>query len=123
MLITYYEDGTEAPKQASRAMAGLMTVNAVMSSAILFSWTYVSLFVAEPLAWATWMPISRGYGLTGFFEYPFVMLWAMPLVGIGGAWVGLKGGRKTLAYAFAAIPPVMMILIVGWYYMTPPDWR
>lgn len=123
MLITYYEDGTAAPKQTSRGMAVLMGVNAAITLSILFAWTYVALFVAEPLAWATWMPVSRGYGLNGVFDYPFLMLWILPALGVFGAWVGLKGGKKGMAWSFLAIPPVMMLLILGWFYLAPPDWR
>lgn len=98
-------------------------LNALLSLGILFAWTYVSMFVAEPLAWATWMPINRGYGFNGIFDYPFLMLWLLPIVGICGAWVGLKSGRQVLSYAFVGIPPVMLFLVTGWFYLAPPDWR
>lgn len=123
MLITYYEDGSTAPKQTSRGMAAMMCINAAISLSILFAWTYLALFVAEPFAWATWMPVNRGYGVKGVFDYPFLMLWLMPALGVFGAWVGLKGGRKAMAYSFLCIPPVMLMLIVGWFYLTPPDWH
>ncbi|MDX2155878.1 MAG: hypothetical protein SFW09_05130 [Hyphomicrobiaceae bacterium] len=123
MLITYYEDGSSAPKPLSLLLLALMLANGAFAAAILFAWTYVSLVVAEPLSWATWMPISRGYGITGVLDYPFIILWMLPLIGIFGAWVGVKGGRKTLAYSFVAIPLVMLALIFGWYYITPSDWR
>ena len=123
MLISYYEDGKAAPKQASRTMGALMMVNALLSLGILFAWTYLSMFVAEPLAWATWMPVNRGYGFNGIFDYPFLMLWLMPLVGICGAWLCLKSGREIVAFSFVGIPLVMLLLIVGWFYLTPPDWH
>ncbi len=123
MLISYYEDGVAAPKKASMAMAGLMVVNAVMSAGIVFAWTFVSLFVAEPLAWATWMPINRGYGLFGLVEYPFVLLWIVPLLGICGAWVSLKAGRRALAFTFVALPIGMLALVLGWYHLAPQDWH
>jgi len=104
-------------------MATLMGLNGLVSSAILFAWTYIALFVAEPLSWATWMPISRGYGFTGVLDYPFVMLWVMPLIGIFGAWVGLQGGRKPLAYAFVVVPLAMLALVMGWYHLVPTDWH
>jgi hypothetical protein len=123
MLINYYEDGAAAPARTSRIMLTLMTANGLFASAIVFAWTYVALFMAEPLSWATWMPVSRGYGLYGVFEYPFVTLWGMPLFGIFGAWLSLQAGRKTLAYSFVAVPIVMLCLVMGWYYLTPSDWR
>lgn len=123
MLISYYEDGKVAPKQASRGLGAMVLLNASLSLGILFAWTYLSMFVAEPVAWATWMPVSRGYGFNGIFDYPFVMLWMMPLIGICGTWLSLKSTRLTLAYAFALVPLAMLFLIVGWFYLAPPDWR
>lgn len=123
MLITYYEDGSTAPKRTSKTMGALMVLNGALAASIIFAWTYVAFFVAEPLAWATWMPISRGYGLLGLVDYPFIMLWALPLIGIFGAWVCLKGGQKTAAYAFVAVPLAMLALVMGWYHLTPPDWH
>lgn len=123
MLISYYDDGKNAPTRASVFMGALMVINGIFAAGILFAWTFFSLFVAEPLAWATWMPISRGYGLLGLVEYPFIMLWIMPLVGIFGAWVSMKGGHKTCAYAFVAVPIVMLLMVLGWFHLTPPDWH
>ena len=123
MLISYYENGTAIPRRPSAIIRALMGVNALFAGLILFAWTYVAFFVAEPLAWATWMPISRGYGLTGVMEYPFVMLWLFPLAGIFGAWLSLKGGRKPLAYACVAVPLAMLALVMVWFYMTPSEWH
>ncbi|MGE0701546.1 MAG: hypothetical protein AB7O57_20785 [Hyphomicrobiaceae bacterium] len=123
MLISYYQDGVAVPRSASPAMAILMGLNAIFAVGILFAWTYISFFVAEPFSWATWMPVNRGYGLLGALEYPFLMLWLLPIVGIFGGWVSLKSGQKTIAYAFVAVPIVMIMLVMGWYYVTPADWR
>jgi len=104
-------------------MALLMGANGLVAGVILFAWTYVALFVAEPLSWAVWRPVQRGYGLTGVLEYPFIMFWLLPLVGIFGAWVSLKSGNKTIAYAFVAVPLAMLMLVMGWFYLAPTDWH
>ncbi|MGE0769332.1 MAG: hypothetical protein AB7L90_23065 [Hyphomicrobiaceae bacterium] len=123
MLINYYEDGGVAPVRTSRLVVTLMMINALFSIAIVFAWTYVALILSEPIAWATWMPVSRGFGLAGVLEYPFVMLWSLPLLGVLGAWLSMQAGRKTLAYAFVGVPLVMLALVMGWYYLTPGDWH
>lgn len=123
MLINYYEDGGEAPARTPRCMIALMTANALFAGAIVFAWTYVALFVAEPMSWATWMPVSRGYGLLGVFDYPFIMLWGMPLMGVFGAWISMQSRHKTLAFAFVGVPLVMLALVMGWFYLTPADWH
>lgn len=123
MLINYYEDGAVVPTRTPRLLLGLMMANGLLASVIVFAWTYVALVVAEPLSWATWMPVSRGYGIIGLLEYPFVMLWALPVLGAFGAWLSLQSGRKTLAYAFVGVPLVMLAMVMGWYYLAPGDWR
>lgn len=123
MLINYYEDGAVAPVRTSRLLMALIMANGLFSTAIVFAWTYVALVVAEPLSWATWMPVSRGYGLSGLLEYPFVMLWGLPLLGVFGAWLSMQAGRKGLAYAFVGVPLVMLALVMGWYYLAPGDWH
>lgn len=123
MLINYYEDGAAAPVRTSRLLLTLMMVNSLFSTAIVFAWTYIALVLAEPLEWATWMPVSRGYGLSGLLEYPFVTLWVLPLFGIFGAWMSMQAGRRVLAYAFVGVPLVMLALVMGWYHLVPSDWH
>jgi hypothetical protein len=123
MLINYYEDGGVAPVRTSRTLLALMMANSLFSTAIVFAWTYVALVVAQPLSWATWMPVYRGYGLVGLFDYPFVLLWGLPLLGVFGAWMSMQGGRKSLAYAFVGVPLVMLALVMGWYYLAPGEWH
>ena len=123
MLITYYEDGRTIARRVPWPMLSLMIGNAFFASGIVFAWTYLALFVAEPLAWATWMPITRGYGLVGLLEYPFVTLWLLPLIGIFGSWLSLKGGHNVMAYAFVGVPLIMLCLVLGWFYLTPSEWH
>jgi hypothetical protein len=123
MLINYYEDGAVAPVRTPRTLFALMTANGLFSTAIVFAWTYVALIVAEPMSWATWMPVSRGYGILGLLEYPFVLLWGLPLLGVLGAWMSMQARRKVLAYAFVGVPLVMLALVMGWYYFAPGGWH
>lgn len=123
MLITYYEDGKVVRRGITPILVLLIMANLAISAVILFAWTYIAFFVAEPLSWATWLPVTRGNDLMGVFDYPFIILWNLPLIGAYGAWIGEKGGRKTMAYAFVAVPLIMASLVFGWYYLAPPDWR
>jgi len=123
MLINYYEDGAAAPVRDSRLLLMLMSANGLLTTAIVFAWTYVALVIEEPLEWATWMPVSRGDGISGLLVYPFLLLWGLPLLGAFGAWLSMQGGRKALAYAFVSVPLVMLAMVLGWYYLAPGDWH
>jgi hypothetical protein len=104
-------------------MTLLMLVNAVIAMTVLFAWTAISLYIVEPIAWATWMPVRRGTSFEELFEYPFMLLWLMPLAGVAGAWVGLKFGRRTFALTCLILPVALLGLIFGWFYGAPPELR
>jgi len=122
VTISYYGDEARAPIPASAAMTCLMLTNAVIAMTVLFAWTAVSLYIVEPIAWATWMPVRRGTTFEDLFEYPFVMLWLMPTAGIAGAWLALKLGRRLLAISSATLPIALLALIFGWYHFAPPTY-
>ena len=122
MTISYYGDEARAPIQPSGTMTFLMLANAVVAMTVLFAWTAISLYIVEPIAWATWMPVRRGTTFEDLFEYPFVMLWFMPAAGIAGAWLALKLGRRALAITCVMLPLMLLGLIFGWYYLAPPEY-
>ena len=123
MLISYSADGTPYNPAHGRRLAALMTVNAAFAIAVVFAWTFVSLFVEEPLAWATWSAVNPGNSFLELFYYPFSLLWMMPSFGTMGAWLAHKSRRPALAYTCALLPIAFLGLVFGWYYFTPPEWR
>ncbi len=122
MTISYYGGEARAPIPASGFMTSLMLANAVVAMTVLFAWTAVSLYIVEPVAWATWMPVRRGTTFEDLFEYPFVLLWLMPAAGIAGAWASLKFGRRALALTCVALPLALLSFIFGWYHLAPPNY-
>lgn len=120
VTISYYGDESRASIPASGTMTFLMLANAVIAMTVLFAWTAISLYIVEPIAWATWVPVRRGTTFEDLFEYPFVMLWCMPAAGIAGAWLALKFGRRALAIGCVTLPLGLLGLIFGWYYLAPP---
>jgi hypothetical protein len=123
VTISYYDDGARASIRPTSFMTLLMLANAVIAMTVLFAWTAISLYIVEPIAWATWMPVRRGTSFEELFEYPFVLLWLMPLAGVAGAWLGLKFGRRTFALTCLVLPVALLGLIFGWFYGAPPDLR
>ncbi len=122
MTISYYDDEARAPITPSGTMTVLMLANAVIAMTVLFARTAISLYLVEPIAWATWMPVRRGTSFEDLFEYPFVMLWLMPAAGIAGAWISLKLGRRALAITCVTLPIALLALIIGWYNFAPPTY-
>ena len=123
MTISYYDDGPRAPIPVSGFMTFLMLTNAVIAMTVLFAWTAISLYIVEPVLWATWMPVRRGTSFENLFEYPFMLLWFMPAGGAACAWLALKAGRWGLALTGVLMPLVILSLIFGWYHLAPPTYR
>jgi hypothetical protein len=123
VTISYYDDRASASIRPTGFMTLMMLVNAVIAMTVLFAWTAISLYIVEPIAWATWMPVRRGTSFEELFEYPFVLLWLMPLGGVAGAWLGLKFGRRTFALTCAILPVLLLALIFAWFYGAPLELR
>jgi len=123
VTISYYDNDPSASAGPSGTMTFLMLANAVIALTVLFAWTAVSLYIVEPIAWATWMPVRRGTSFEELCEYPFVMLWLGPITGIAGAWLALRLGRQTAAVICVVAPIAVLALIFGWYYGAPPPYR
>jgi hypothetical protein len=104
----------------TRVLLALLIVNATFAAATVFWWTVLSVFVAEPIEWATWQGISSRPDLT---DYPFVLLWLLPTAGVVAAWMAWRANNVRLACRMAMFPIVLLGLIIAWYYLTPPDWH
>lgn len=122
MTISYYANGT-VPRPLPGPMRLMLLVNATFGAAILTAWTYMAVFLAEPIAWATWFRVYRANSFIEMLEYPFVMLWLPPLACVCTAWIAEKAYKRTLAYALVMTPLLMNSLIVGWFHFAPPEWR
>lgn len=120
MAIAYYQDENVEPQaRSARLLSLICMVDLIIALTVLFMWTAVSFYFAEPLAWATWMPVRRGTQFVELFEYPFVLLWAMPLACIGIAWFAKRSGKRALALTAALFPIVVLGMIYGWYHLVP----
>jgi hypothetical protein len=122
MTISYYEDG-KGDGRLPRTLLGLMIANGCVALVAVVAWTAASLFVAEPMSWATWVPINRGDSLDDLMEYPFVLLWLMPAAGAGAAWLAAKLRNQMAAYASVGLPLVLLGLVFGWFYLAPAAWH
>ncbi|MCL4767633.1 MAG: hypothetical protein KJZ80_15510 [Hyphomicrobiaceae bacterium] len=101
-------------------LMALQAANLVFAASSVFLWALMSLFMAEPIRWAT----ARGVGMRPeLLEYPFILLWLLPVAGACAAWVAQKAQRLKLAYFLAFYPILWFGLVVGWYYLMPVQWH
>jgi hypothetical protein len=107
-------------RQDPALLITLQVANLLFATCTVFMWALMSLLLAEPVRWATEYGIGSRPEL---FEYPFLLLWAMPVAGSCSAWVAQRAEKFKLAYFLAFYPLLFLSLVVGWYYLAPVQWR
>lgn len=106
----------------TRPITALMVINAIFASTVLTAWTVIAVFVAEPISWATWAPLSPG-SQPDLFDYPFVLLWGLPLSGIFVSWVANKFYSRTIAYLGSLSPILVLSLVICYFYFVPVQYH
>lgn len=117
-----FSDAPPAPVERRWFLRTLQLLNLGFATAVVSAWTYLSYFLADPIGWATWMPLSRS-GNPHLFDYPFVVLWGLP---VGGVLVSYCARRLTMhrLIATALLLPILTLgVIIGWFYLAPLEWH
>ena len=117
MTLNLYEG---KQRQDSRFLVAVIIANATFAASFAFWCTFVALFASEPIRWATWQGVGSRPEL---FDYPFCLLWLLPVSGICGAWLAEKAEKRRVAYFLALFPLLFMSLLFCWYYVVPMEWR
>jgi hypothetical protein len=107
-------------QRASRFLVALMLVNGAFLLVVLLWWQMMSIYMAEPVRWATWQALGPRPSM---LDYPFVLLWTLPLGAMCAAWLARQFGNMRMACGLAFFPVFYMSLIVGWFYVAPPTWH
>ena len=116
MGLSYYD---EHAKPRTRLANVWMILNAFIAVGMVFYWSGLSIWLAEPLKWAT----RDGVGFTpGLFEYPYFMLWSVPVLCVVASWLAIKAKRPGIARIVGSYPTMMLALMVGWYNLAPSHW-
>lgn len=116
MTLSLYEG---QQRRDATPLVVLQAANLLFAAACIFLWAVLAVFVEDPMRWAT----SYGIGSRPeLLDYPFVLLWLMPVGGACAAWVAQKANRMALAYVLVCYPLAFFGLVVGWYYLAPPSW-
>lgn len=116
-LLSYY-DGQK--KVRSRLACALMWLNGLFAAAVVAYWTGVSLIIEEPFRWATGEGVSPSPSL---FEYPYLLLWIVPSAAAVIGWLSIHAKMPALGRFVGIYPLLFLGLMVGWFYLTPPQWH
>jgi hypothetical protein len=106
--------------RSARVLVTLIVINAVFALGVVAWWQLMAQVMAEPVRWATWQAMAPRPGM---LDYPFVMLWALPLTAITVASFARKLGKFRFACGVAFFPVFYLSLMVSWFYLAPPAWH
>ncbi len=107
-------------KRGSRFLTVLVIINGLFVSGVFLWWHWMSGLMSGPVRWATWQAMGPRPTV---FDYPFLLLWALPLTGVLGSWFARKFGNMRMACGLAFFPVFYLSMIVGWYYYAPLAWH
>ena len=117
-----FRDAPPPPSLRPGLIIALQALNVAFAAAIVSAWTYLSYFLADPIGWATWAPLSR-HGNPGLLDYPFMVLWGMPLAGVAIAYCARRLMMHGLITTALILPILTLGIIIGWYYLAPTEWH
>ena len=111
----------EGRKRQGNWPYALMGVNLLFAGGCVFWWSMMALLVADAMSWATWGYVGRR--APDFLQYPFLLLWVLPIGGNCLAWVSMKLDDERAAFFSALFPIVLLGVILGWYHFVPTQWH
>ena len=106
-------------RSTSGFVHALTLVNLALSLGVLVAWPNYSEAIADPVS------VIAGGGSSikpSAFEYPYLLLWLIPLTGIGAAYVAKAMDSNPLAKFFAAYPLLLTIVSCAWLYFYAGFW-
>jgi hypothetical protein len=115
MSIPSYWEAIWASRRSRNFLRAMAVLNLGFSGACLFLWAVVALILAEPISWATLTHLGITASRPALLEYPYMMLWLMPLVATGAASVSEIVGYRKLANVTAVFPLLLFTLTVCWW--------
>ncbi len=104
----------------SKILTLMVGINVGIALVALSSWAVIRLTVAQPLSWATSQIVGEN---PDFLDYPFVLLWALPILAVLVARGAAKWGAREMALGTAVLPPLLFATVMITFYYGPSAWR
>lgn len=108
--VSLYEGRAYDPNRFVRLMA---VINITFACVVLFAWSEIAAYLDTPMSVAADAGIARR---PDFTEYPYVLLWTLPILGSLGAWIAFRAQQFLFAKFLAAYPALVIVGAVLWYH-------
>lgn len=112
MTVSLYEGRRYDPSRFVRLMT---TVNLAFSACVLFSWPIIGHYFSTAISAASEASLDPNETLS-IASYPYVLLWLLPMLGAGGAWLAGGCGQQALARFLSAYPMLLIVSSCLWYW-------
>jgi hypothetical protein len=112
---TQWDNVWRGNRRARIFLSAMGVINLTFAAANIFLWSVVALVLADPIGWATWSSLGSVGRRPDLFEYPYVMLWGLPLLGSGVATLNNFLGFKRAARVAALFPLSLFIVTIVWW--------
>ncbi len=116
MSVTLYDTARQHNRTLLRA---LMMTNIAFAALVLGAWTVTAMVISDPISWATWRTIGGASGWEELIQYPYMMLWSLPLTAVLAAWIAVQARKWRLALGIAMTPILFLGLTIVLYYVLP----
>ncbi len=90
-------------------------INLSLVAATIFAWPYVALILADPIGAASHAALSR-VASPALFDFPFVVIWGLPLGMTVLSWVLSHLGARELARLAALYPTALFATSWFWFH-------
>lgn len=112
---THWNAAWQGNRRIRVFLSAMGIANLAFAAANIFLWSAVAIVIADPIGWATWSSLGSVSRRPDLFEYPFIMLWGLPLLGSGVATLNNFLGFKRAAKIAAVFPLSLFIVTIGWW--------
>jgi hypothetical protein len=102
-------------RRVATFLSAMSLLNIMFAAANVFLWSVLAMVMADPIAWATWHSLGSVNRRPDLFEYPFILLWGLPLLGSGVGALNNLLGFPRLAKVSASFPLALFTLTLVWW--------
>lgn len=104
MKLTFWDMAWQGNRRSRIFLSAMSAFNVVFAAANVFYWSSLAMILADPIAWATWSSLGSISHRPELGDYPFVLLWTLPLLGSGIAAINHVLGFRRMARVAALFP-------------------
>ena len=90
-------------------------INVLFAVTVVFAWSLVGTWLADPISAAAESSVTT-FSRPDLLEYPYLVLWMLPIAGSLTAWLADRMGLTMFAKVAVSYPLLLMGLSYVWFH-------